>query len=138
MGTYTVFYECKFCSSRTFSEDHEISKTIPDLECGKCGKSVSWNRLVINRQEKKESNMPSFIPVMHSWFDPGANRSFSGRKEAEQYAKEKGKAWVSDKEIDQEVAHNQKRNEKERYDKDFKNTVESVNRVLHKHGIRKY
>lgn len=138
MGVYSVFYECKKCSFRTTTDSHPMSEPIPNLECGNCGESVSWNRLVVNRQEKKESNLPNFIPVMHSWFDPGAKRVFTGRKAAEQYAKETGRLWANDKELEQEADHNNEMNEKERHRSAMDRSTESINRVLHKHGLKRY
>jgi len=99
---------------------------------------VGWTKVSINKQDKKEVNVPNFIPPMHSWFDPGAKRVFNGRKEAEIYAKENGKIWANDKELDQETDHHKRRNEEEAVRQDTARMKETVGKILYKHGLRRH
>lgn len=97
-----VFFKCE-CGAQAqkvflLSED-------PVLDC-ECGKTMNWHRIKYGYNDSRHTGKTlNFIPVQHSWFEPAVKggKVMSGRKEAEQYAKDHGKIWASDKEISQEA-----------------------------------
>jgi hypothetical protein len=127
-----VFFKCKCGAS---AQKVFLLEEDPMLEC-QCGKQMNWHRIKYGYNDSRNTGKTlNFIPPMHSWFEPAVKggKVMHGRKEAEQYAKDNGKIWASDKEIAQEADYQKGISEKAEVEDARHRIRESVGRYMAGH-----
>jgi hypothetical protein len=112
---HLVFFKCPSCGATT--EELFTAGGDYKLVCYNCPTLMEWYRLRVYRENVTASGRSfNFIPPMHEYFEPGlpgGGKVVHSRKELENYARENGKIWASEKEISQEADHHRARLEKE-------------------------